>query len=81
MKSFVSTQNFYPRNPNMAIIITLTCFLPSYLPLVVDCGPVDVVLGEVVFESSGNSTVFGSRIQYSCRDSVKVNSEYFTVTH
>ncbi|KAK7156732.1 hypothetical protein R3I94_006693 [Phoxinus phoxinus] len=42
----------------------------------VDCGPVDVVLGEAVFESSGNSTVFGSRIQYSCRDSIKVNNTY-----
>ncbi|KAG1951950.1 mannan-binding lectin serine protease [Pimephales promelas] len=50
----------------------------SDLPLckMVDCGPVDVVLGKVVFESSGNSTVFGSRIQYSCRDSVKFNNTY-----
>ncbi len=38
----------------------------------VDCGPVDVVLGEVIYESSGNSTVFGSRILYSCRDSLQV---------
>jgi len=55
--------------------------LGFFSPLVVDCGPVDVVLGEVVFESSGNSTVFGSRIQYSCRDSVKFNSEYLTFSH
>uniref|UniRef100_A0A8C1NZE3 Mannan-binding lectin serine peptidase 1 n=1 Tax=Cyprinus carpio TaxID=7962 RepID=A0A8C1NZE3_CYPCA len=50
----------------------------SDVPLckMVDCGPVDVVLGEVVFESSGNRTVFGSRIQYSCRDSPQVNNTY-----
>uniref|UniRef100_A0A671MHR0 Mannan-binding lectin serine protease 1-like n=1 Tax=Sinocyclocheilus anshuiensis TaxID=1608454 RepID=A0A671MHR0_9TELE len=50
----------------------------SDVPLckMVDCGPVNVVLGEVVFESSGNSTVFGSRIQYSCRDSRQVNNTY-----
>ncbi|XP_050985234.1 mannan-binding lectin serine protease 1 isoform X3 [Labeo rohita] len=50
----------------------------SDVPLckMVDCGPVDVVLGEVVFESSGNTTVFGSRIQYSCRDSPHVNNTY-----
>uniref|UniRef100_A0A8C1ZAK2 Mannan-binding lectin serine peptidase 1 n=2 Tax=Cyprinus carpio TaxID=7962 RepID=A0A8C1ZAK2_CYPCA len=50
----------------------------SDVPLckMVDCGPVDLVLGEVVFESSGNRTVFGSRIQYSCRDSPQVNNTY-----
>ncbi|KTG39949.1 hypothetical protein cypCar_00024434 [Cyprinus carpio] len=50
----------------------------SDVPLckMVDCGPVDVVLGEVIFESFGNSTVFGSRIQYSCRDSRQVNNTY-----
>ncbi|TRY92851.1 hypothetical protein DNTS_015605 [Danionella cerebrum] len=35
----------------------------------VDCGPVDGLLAEVVFQSSENSTVFGSKIQYRCRDS------------
>ncbi|NP_001373185.1 mannan-binding lectin serine protease 1 isoform 1 precursor [Danio rerio] len=41
----------------------------------VDCGPVDELLAEVVFVNSDNSTVFGSQIQYSCRDSA-VNNTY-----
>ncbi|XP_057207972.1 mannan-binding lectin serine protease 1 isoform X2 [Triplophysa rosa] len=42
----------------------------------VDCGPVDLVLGGVVFENSENKTLFGSRIQYSCNDSPQINNTY-----
>ncbi|XP_051966147.1 mannan-binding lectin serine protease 1-like [Xyrauchen texanus] len=50
----------------------------SDIPLckMVDCGAVDLVLGEVVFQSFGNSTVFGSRIQYSCKDTPTLNNTY-----
>uniref|UniRef100_A0A8C7D2M7 MBL associated serine protease 1 n=1 Tax=Oncorhynchus kisutch TaxID=8019 RepID=A0A8C7D2M7_ONCKI len=56
----------------------------SFVPLceMVDCGtPVEVAMGDVIFESSGNSTLFGSIIQYICRESMyqihpKINSMY-----
>ncbi|XP_051520829.1 mannan-binding lectin serine protease 1 isoform X1 [Myxocyprinus asiaticus] len=50
----------------------------SHIPpcKMVDCGPVDLVLGEVVFENSRNSTVFGSRMQYSCKYTPKINNTY-----
>lgn len=52
-------------------------FYLSPSSLVVDCGPVDLVLGFVVFENSGNSTLFGSRIQYSCKDFPQIKSKFF----
>uniref|UniRef100_A0A674D6L5 MBL associated serine protease 1 n=1 Tax=Salmo trutta TaxID=8032 RepID=A0A674D6L5_SALTR len=56
----------------------------SFVPLceMVDCGtPGEVAMGDVIFESSGNSTLFGSIIQYTCRESMyqihpKINSMY-----
>ncbi|XP_055053069.2 mannan-binding lectin serine protease 1 [Misgurnus anguillicaudatus] len=44
--------------------------------IMVDCGPVDLVLGDVVFENSENNTLFGSTIQYSCKDSPIINNTY-----
>ncbi|XP_045580254.1 mannan-binding lectin serine protease 1 isoform X3 [Salmo salar] len=56
----------------------------SFVPIceMVDCGtPGEVAMGDVIFESSGNSTLFGSIIQYTCRESMyqihpKINSMY-----
>ncbi|XP_076832444.1 mannan-binding lectin serine protease 1 isoform X2 [Brachyhypopomus gauderio] len=50
----------------------------SSVPLckVVDCGCVDGSVGDVVFLSATNSTVFGSKIQYRCRDSPSAYSVY-----
>ncbi|XP_017564365.2 mannan-binding lectin serine protease 1 isoform X2 [Pygocentrus nattereri] len=42
----------------------------------VDCGPVDGYGGDVVYNSSSNSTTFGSRILYSCRSSLRDHSMY-----
>ncbi|XP_030632245.1 mannan-binding lectin serine protease 1 [Chanos chanos] len=48
----------------------------------IDCGPpVDIPLGEVVYESSDNTTVFGSRIQYICRDPHRQNPSTVNKTY
>ncbi|XP_022522270.2 mannan-binding lectin serine protease 1 isoform X2 [Astyanax mexicanus] len=48
----------------------------SSLPLckMVDCGLVNVSVGEVVYQNSSNSTMFGSSIIFSCRSSPTENS-------
>uniref|UniRef100_W5KGH7 MBL associated serine protease 1 n=1 Tax=Astyanax mexicanus TaxID=7994 RepID=W5KGH7_ASTMX len=50
----------------------------SSLPLckMVDCGLVNVSVGEVVYQNSSNSTMFGSSIIFSCRSSPTENSTY-----
>uniref|UniRef100_A0A4W4G4Z5 Mannan-binding lectin serine peptidase 1 n=1 Tax=Electrophorus electricus TaxID=8005 RepID=A0A4W4G4Z5_ELEEL len=50
----------------------------SNIPLckVVDCGLIDVSVGEVLYQSSTNSTTFGTSIQYRCRNSPTGYSVY-----
>ncbi|MCJ8739768.1 hypothetical protein PDJAM_G00050990 [Pangasius djambal] len=50
----------------------------SRVPLcrMIDCGPIDVSLGDVVYANSSNSTTVGSRILYSCKSSPGEQSTY-----